>query len=90
MIDITTHKIIKPDSVLKVAEDGRIGEEMLVVSPALLRAQKDGGQVLVSKPTRLVKLDEPMGKRPRAVAKALGAWAPSWFGGEGVASGVLG
>lgn len=82
MIDIMTHKIIRPDSVLKVAEDGRIGEEMLVVSPALVRDQKErNGKVMVCKPTVLVKLDEPMGKRSRGI-RALGAWTPSWFGGD--------
>lgn len=82
MMDIMTHKIVRPDSVLKIAEDGRIGEEMLVVSPALVRDQKDGkGKVMVCKPTVLVKLDEPMGKRSRGI-KALGAWTPSWLGGD--------
>jgi len=86
MMDIMTHKPIRPDSVLKVAEDGRIGEEKLVVSPALLRVQKDGkGKVLICKPTILVKLDEPMGKRSRGI-KALGAWTPSWFGGDETAA----
>ena len=84
MIDIMTHKIIRPDSMLKVEEDGRIGEEMLVVSPALVRNQKEGnGKVMVCKPTVLVKLDEPMGKRGRGI-RALGAWTPSWFGGDEV------
>lgn len=86
MIDIMTHKVIRPDSVLKVAEDGKIGEEMLIVSPALLRVQKDGkGKVLICKPTILVKLDEPMGKRSRGI-KALGSWTPSWFGGDEAAA----
>ena len=82
MIEITTQKIIRPDSNLKIAEDGRIGQEMLMLTPALLRDQKDGkSRVLVCKPTVLVKLDEPMGKRSRGI-KALGAWTPSWFGGD--------
>lgn len=86
MIDISTHKILRPDSVLKVAPDGRIGEEKLVVSPALLRVHGDGkGRVLVCKPTVLVKLDEPMGKRGRGI-KALGAWTPSWFGADEAAA----
>ena len=82
MLDLTTHKVIRPDSILKVADDGRVGEEMLVVSPALVRDQRDGkGKVMVCKPTVLVKLDEPMGKRSRGI-RALGAWTPSWFGGD--------
>lgn len=83
MVDITTHKIIRPDSMLKIADDGRIGEEMLVISPALVRDQQEGkGRVLVCKPSVLVKLDEPMGKRGRGGIRALGAWTPSWLGGD--------
>lgn len=82
MIDIATHKILRPDSALKVGEDGRIGEEVVVIAPALLRLLREGkGKVLVCKPIVLVKLDEPMVKRGRGI-KALGAWTPSWFGGE--------
>ena len=57
---------------------------MLVVSPALVRNQRDGnGRVMVCKPTVLIKLDEPMGKRSRGI-RALGAWTPSWLGGDDV------
>ena len=109
MVDMATNKVIRPDSVLKVAEDGRIGEEMLIVQPSLLKApSKEGGgggggggaggvsggggggsggggggsvgNITLVKPTVLVKLDEPMGKRSRGI-KALGEWTGSWFGG---------
>lgn len=74
MVDITSHKIIRPDSVLKIAEDGRIGEQMLVVQPALLRGQKDSGSsIILCKPTVLVRLDEPMGRKNRGI-KALTSW----------------
>lgn len=82
MVDIATEKVLRPDSVLKIAEDGRIGEEMLVVTPALLRVQGDGkSKMLVCKPRILVKLDEPMQKRGKGI-KALGLYAPSWLGGS--------
>ena len=73
MIDIATHKVLRPDtSVLKVAENGRIGEEVFVIAPALVRHQKvRNGKVLVCKSTVLVKLDEPMAKRGRGI-QALG------------------
>lgn len=78
MVDVASHKIIRPDSALKVAEDGRIGEQMLVLQPALLRIQREGGSNLVlCKPTMLVRLDEPMGRRNKGI-RAL----QSWFGGE--------
>ena len=82
MVDNTTHKIIRPDSNIRIADDGKIGEEMFVVSPGMARSNKDGlDRVVLCKPVILVKLDEPMGKRARGI-KALGAWTPSWFGGE--------
>lgn len=89
MVDMATNKVIRPDSMLKVAEDGRIGAEMLIVQPSLLRVQhKEGerGSVTLCKPTVLVKLDEPMGKRSRGI-KALGEWTGSWFGGTGTGDG---
>lgn len=74
MMDLFSHKIIRPDSALKVAEDGRIGEQILVVQPALMRRQKDGGgSVVLCKPTMLVKLDEPMGKRNKGF-RAISSW----------------
>lgn len=87
MVDMATNKVIRPDSVLKVADDGRIGEEMLIVQPSLVRGGDGGsGGVTLCKPTVLVKLDEPMGKRSRGI-KALGEWTGSWFGGVGDGSG---
>ena len=84
MMDVATHKMIRADSAVKAAEDGRIGEEVLVVCPALVRALRDGkGRVVVCKATVLVKLDEPMGKRARSGMMALGAWTPGWLGGGG-------
>ncbi|KAL8957291.1 MAG: hypothetical protein Q9193_005393, partial [Seirophora villosa] len=41
MIDMATQKVLRQDSVVKVAEDGRIGEHVMVVQPLLLRMQKD-------------------------------------------------
>ena len=82
MMDNATHKIIRPDSNLRTADDGKIGEEMFLVSSGLARSHRNGiERVVLCKPTILVKLDEPMGKRARGI-KALGAWTPSWFGAE--------
>lgn len=79
LVDIATNKILRPDSILKVNEEGRIGEEMLIVTPSLLRTEKEKGTShLLVKPSVLVKLDEPMGRRGRM--KGLGEWAGSWFG----------
>lgn len=79
MMDVASHKIVRPDSALKVAEDGRIGEQLFVLQPALVRSHKDGGGNLVlCKPTMLVRLDEPMGRKNKGL-RAL----HSWFGGDG-------
>lgn len=75
MMDIMSHKIIRPDSIIKVADDGRIGEQILVIQPALLRDQKEGnGSVLLCKPTVLIRLDEPMGRRNRSAIKGITSW----------------
>ena len=80
LIDNATHKIVRPDSELKIANDGRVGVELLVVSPALLRRKDEDQRTIICKPAVLVSLDEPMGKRSKQ-KKALG-WAPSWLGGD--------
>lgn len=82
MMDNATHKIIRTDSNIRVAEDGRIGEEMFVVAPGMVRAG-EGEKMVLTKPIVLVKLDEPMGKKVGRGMKALGAWTPSWLSGGG-------
>lgn len=80
MIDLSSHKIIRPDSMLKVGEDGRIGEQMLVVQPALIRTPREAGpNAVLCKPSMLVRLDEPMGRKSKGM-KVL-----HWFAGEGLA-----
>ncbi|KAL8920634.1 MAG: hypothetical protein Q9208_006116 [Pyrenodesmia sp. 3 TL-2023] len=82
IIDMATQKMLRPDSVLKIADDGRIGEYVMVVQPLLLRMQKDSAAgVALAKPAVAVRLDEPMAKRSKGVGKMAG-WASSWFGGE--------
>ncbi|KAL8679702.1 MAG: hypothetical protein Q9186_004020 [Xanthomendoza sp. 1 TL-2023] len=81
ILDVATRKVLKQDSVLKVAEDGRIGEHVMVIQPLLLRMQRDSnGGVALCKATVAVRLDEPMAKRAKGV-RALGALS-SWFGGD--------
>ncbi|KAL8766889.1 MAG: hypothetical protein Q9209_006437 [Squamulea sp. 1 TL-2023] len=81
ILDVATQKVLRQDSVLKVADDGRIGEYVMVVQPLLLRMQRDShGGIALCKATVAVKLDEPMAKKAKGV-RALGAIS-SWFGGE--------
>lgn len=81
MIDLSSHKIIRPDSILKVGEDGRIGEQMLVVQPALIRTPREAGtNAVLCKPSMLVRLDEPMGRKSKGMKVF-----QHLFGGEGLA-----
>ena len=74
MMDMSSHKTIRPDNILKIADDGRIGEQMLCVQPALLRKNRDSaGSTMLCKPIILVKLDEPMARRNRGM-KVLTSW----------------
>lgn len=81
LVDNATHKIIRPDSALKIGEAGRIGDEMLVVSPALLRRRDGDHRAIITRPTVLVKLDQPMEKRGRGV-KGFGSFVSSFLGGD--------
>ena len=100
LVDVATQKFVKGDSNVRVREsDGRIGEEMFVVSPGMVRSvEADGDEerrergrrkerTVLVKPVVLVKLDEPMGKRGKGpgvgLNRALGAWTGGWFGGGG-------
>ena len=86
---MATNKILRQDSMLKVNEEGRIGEEMLIVTPSLVKVEREKGTShLLVKPNVLVKLDEPMGRKGRI--KGLGDWAGSWFGGTTAAVGTVG
>ncbi|KAL8733818.1 MAG: hypothetical protein Q9181_003419 [Wetmoreana brouardii] len=86
ILDVATQKALRQDSVLKVAEDGRIGEHVMIIQPLLLRMQKDtNGGIALCKPIVAVKLDEPMAKRSKGV-KALAGWTSGWFGGGEVDS----
>ena len=81
ILDVSTSKALRHDSALKVAEDGRIGEHVMVIQPLLLRMQKDSnGGIALCKPVVAIKLDEPMAKKTKA-AKAFG-WTSSWFSGD--------
>ncbi|KAL8636143.1 MAG: hypothetical protein Q9228_006430 [Teloschistes exilis] len=83
VLDVATQKVLRQDSVLKIAEDGRIGEHVMVIQPLLLRMQRDSnGGIALCKPIVAVRLDEPMARRAKGV-KALAGWTSSWFGGEG-------
>lgn len=82
LVDNATHKVVRPDSVLKIAEDGRIGEELLVVSPALMRKKDEDHRAIICRPTILLKLDQPMEKRSKGV-KDFGSFVSSFLSGDG-------
>lgn len=81
LVDDATHRIIRPDSALKIGEDGRIGTELFVISPGLLRHKEGDQKAIISRPTVLVKLDQPMEKRGRSM-KGFGSFVSNFLGGE--------
>ena len=99
MIDCATQKVVRADSAIKVADDGsgRIGEEMFVVSPGLVRAgcqglggrkasednDRGGERSVLVKPTVLIRLDAPMGKKKSGIKMGLGTWLGLGGGGGG-------
>ena len=85
LTDLATNKLIRPDSLLKPNNEGRIGEEVLIISPTLLRIEEAkeserAKTILLVKPNVLVRLDEAMGRRNKGGMRGLGEWAGSFFG----------
>lgn len=113
MLDCATQKVVRGDSAVKVAEDGsgRIGEEMFVVSPGLMKGRVGGREYLggngsghesseggsagsertvLVRPTMLVRLDEPMGRKKGGGGGGGGGGGlklPTWLGGSGIGGG---
>ena len=81
LVDVASQKVIRQESIIKIGEDGRIGENLMVVQPLLLRMQKETGGVALCKPVVVIKLDEPLARKGRGI-KVLGTWTSGWFGGE--------
>lgn len=85
LTDLATNKLIRPDSLLKPNSEGRIGEEVLIISPTLVRIEeaKEGERaknIMLVKPNVVVRLDEAMGRRNKGGMRGLGEWAGSFFG----------
>lgn len=51
IIDIATQKVLRQDSILKIGEEGRIGEAVFLVQPLLLRMQKVSTGVSEARPS---------------------------------------
>lgn len=66
MIDMSTRRTLKDNSPVMSADDGTIGEKIFVLEPGLVRRGRGGNpDVLMRKVVYLVKLDRPLGKRPK-------------------------
>ncbi|MCJ1392988.1 hypothetical protein MMC18_005860 [Xylographa bjoerkii] len=65
IVDIDSHKTLKPSQALALMQDGKIGEEIMLIHPALCRRKGDGDEVTLRKSLHLVTLLEPLPIRVR-------------------------
>ena len=66
MIDVSTRRTLKANSLVVPDEDGRIGSTLFVIEPALSRRGRGKHPgVLMRQAVYLVTLDKPLGKRPK-------------------------
>ncbi|KAL8705485.1 MAG: hypothetical protein Q9201_001416 [Fulgogasparrea decipioides] len=63
VIDVTTAKTLKVDSPVESNGKGEIGEQILLLAPALYRQDSEYSSLLLVKKVVLVKLDKPLCKR---------------------------
>lgn len=66
MVDIGTGKTLKADSPVEADEKGQIGQQILLLAPALFRCDRGRKPFLLVKAVILVQLYKPLGRR-RAV-----------------------
>ena len=63
LIDMDSGKALKADQQITANKDGIIGEQAMIVHPALCRSVRDGPDVALGKPLVLVKLLQPLHRR---------------------------
>ena len=67
LIDISTGKLLDVDSLVQANEAGEIGEEVMVLVPALYRCEPGQDPLRLVKVTVLVELYSPLGRRPAVI-----------------------
>ncbi len=72
LIDIETGQTVTSAFTITSRKDGRVGEMLAVILPALERVQEDVMAVIVVKSTILVRFDQPVQRKGRAKAKGKG------------------
>ena len=60
IVDIDSRKTLKPSQALVMTQDGNIGEEIMLIHPALCCRKGEGDEVVLSKSLHLVKLLAPL------------------------------
>jgi len=70
MVDIKSGKRLKMDSQVVPNNNGRIGDQILILTPALIRCQPGSMSVRLSQQAILVELDNPLGRRGRSIGIA--------------------
>ncbi|KAL8809184.1 MAG: hypothetical protein Q9200_003631, partial [Gallowayella weberi] len=69
LIDIGTGKTLKPQSPVQPEEDGSIGQQIMMLAPALYRCNQGIAPLLLVKELDLVKLHKPLGRQGAATAR---------------------
>jgi len=60
MVDVNSQRLLKPSQILVATQDGTIGEEIMLLCPALCRRKGEGDEVVLRKTLHLVKLLAPI------------------------------
>ena len=63
MVDVATGKTLKPESPVHVKSSGAIGEEIMLLAPALLRRNIVQDWIELVQEVKLVELYRPLGRR---------------------------
>ena len=66
LVDIATGKTLKADSPVQANEKGEIGTRVMMLAPALYRCDPGKDPLLLVKPTFVVQLYKPLGRRQAA------------------------
>ncbi|MCJ1473627.1 hypothetical protein MMC13_002278 [Lambiella insularis] len=60
LLDVDSRKTLKANQGLAVARDGTLGEEILIIHPALSRRKGDAEEIMLRKTLELIKLLAPL------------------------------
>lgn len=73
IVDIKSGKHLRADSQVVPDNNGRIGDRLLILTPALVRCRPGSRSVRLSQEAILVELNSPLGRRRRSIRNAINA-----------------